>query len=1215
MKNIKSIFAFILIATLVSTTLFAGVREETNRDALKKGSILSTGKFDGNNIDTDLENNGMIVSHRVSGHSGLAWPAGNNTYTIYASGIWMAGKVGGEIRTAVAEYGPEFTSGPWGSDGTNAADILYKVNVSALDPDNDDYADGFDTWPTDQGAPWVDNNGNGIYEPMPAGGDHPEFIGDQVIYYVMNDGVSTDHSIFNTAPLGLEVRMTIWGYDRADAFGDMMFAKAQIYNMGGNNITDTYLGLWSDPDLGNAGDDFVGCDLDLSLGFCYNDGADNAYGYEAPAVGYDFFQAAFPTGNPADQQFCFGEVKSGYKSLPMSSFVKYINSDATYTDPADATEAYNYMSGYLRDGSPFINSATGEATKFVHPDDPNLNIDGTDNIWVDGDDNAADDRRFLMNVGPFDFAAGDSAEVVFGILHAQGNSALGSVSLLKFNDKFAQSAYDANFELPAAPPVPKLTVERARGEVILEWEDNAEDYSVYIAGNNSYYKFEGYNVYQHETATGAGARELVATYDLKNGLTTIKDDVFSLEYSDVLQLPVQFGTDTGIKRYISIKTDAIAGGLPLIDDRNYYYSVTAYGYNGFATPVTLESSSPIHEVRPQTDVAETLTDATGSADYDVTHVGTADASLEVAIANPYDLTGDDYTVYFNNQHYYRNLAGAWIKTAYPDSVGKLGKAADLTGSEFTGAAIASADVGTIDLVYTFSYVSADGAWIDGFEIDLPDDATVNSWTGYLGGHYGSYAASGQNTVNGDGTMAAGNVITWGDSARSGFGAIEGDGYVVINVDPVTFPFAADYKVFDDGYGTIVDVGGTITITELGFEYKTINHWNLMNSAGTTLIEDQTTLDGYESEYVTADGVLMDGGSVGTTTVPVVDGFQLNVVGSYAAPLTYADVQLNGESLGGGGAGNKWLNGDYEFTDFMYFGYPDGSARESLPSYADGTGTSSIDLLQQDYELRWTGVLADTTIGGNTIQYTKSGGQFVTVFGASGYDIADHPMNPGTTDAPFLMRVPFEIWNMDKNEQVNMLYWDRLGNPTVDGGMTWYRLNRQYGWCVNNTYDDTTPLDPTSQTVADNATWNWVFYKSDFTLGDVISFKYANPLQLGVDSFEFTTSAPTAAALDLDMIKVWPNPYFGYNPEERTPLENAIHFINLPETATINIYTLAGQLVKTLDHTSGQEEIWNAQNSFNVLVASGVYIAVVSTDDGDKVLKLAVVMPQQRLDVY
>lgn len=344
MNKLYKFLTLCLVAMLTVSPMFAGVDEKSERPNLAKPSILSTGKFDGNRIDDDLENNGMVVSHRISGHSGLAWPAGNNTYTIYASGIWMAGKVAGDIRTAVAEYGPEFTSGPWGSDGTGTSDVLYKVNISDL---NDPAANpDFANWPVDQGAPWVDVDSNLVYEPMTAagdGGDHPEFIGDQVIFYVMNDGLTTNHDIFNTDPLGLEIRMTIWGYDRVDAFGDMMFAKAQIYNVGGNDITDTYLGIWSDPDLGNAGDDFVGCDLDLSLGFCYNDGADNAFGYQAPAVGYDFFQAAFPTGDPADQQYCFGELKSGYKSLPMSSFVKYINSDDTYTDPNDETEAYNYQ--------------------------------------------------------------------------------------------------------------------------------------------------------------------------------------------------------------------------------------------------------------------------------------------------------------------------------------------------------------------------------------------------------------------------------------------------------------------------------------------------------------------------------------------------------------------------------------------------------------------------------------------------------------------------------------------------------------------------------------------------------------------------------------------------------------------------------------------------------------------------------------------------------
>ena len=77
--------------------------------------------------------------------------------------------------------------------------------------------------------PNVDEDGDGIYTPMPSGPDHPDFIGDQVIWWVMNDGDIAEHSIFGTLPLGVEVQMTLWGYDRPDAFGDMMFVKAQAY--------------------------------------------------------------------------------------------------------------------------------------------------------------------------------------------------------------------------------------------------------------------------------------------------------------------------------------------------------------------------------------------------------------------------------------------------------------------------------------------------------------------------------------------------------------------------------------------------------------------------------------------------------------------------------------------------------------------------------------------------------------------------------------------------------------------------------------------------------------------------------------------------------------------------------------------------------------------------------------------------------------------------
>ena len=84
-----------------------------------------------------------------------------------------------------------------------------------------------------------------------------------------------------------------------------------MLNKGGNDIDDMYIGLWSDPDLGDAGDDFVGCDTTLGLGFCWNDGVDSyysSYSGGTPAVGYDFFRSGGRWF--ANRHFCNGKKNS-----------------------------------------------------------------------------------------------------------------------------------------------------------------------------------------------------------------------------------------------------------------------------------------------------------------------------------------------------------------------------------------------------------------------------------------------------------------------------------------------------------------------------------------------------------------------------------------------------------------------------------------------------------------------------------------------------------------------------------------------------------------------------------------------------------------------------------------------------------------------------------------------------------------------------------------
>ncbi|NQV30188.1 MAG: T9SS type A sorting domain-containing protein [Candidatus Marinimicrobia bacterium] len=438
------VFSAVLFLALMGQSLIAGETDQGNPTSSGL-RIQSIGEFDGNRIHSDLENNGMIVSHRISGHSGLEWPRGTAKHTVYASGLWIAGLVDGEIRTAVAEYAPELTPGPFGADGSEPEHVLFKItDYDLLEPAS---SPDFQNWPTTFGAPFVDVDEDGVYSPLPSGPDYPEMMGHQMLWYVSNDAEEANHTVFGTSPLGLEVQTTVWGYARNDELGDMMFVRSLIINKGVNQISDTYVGLWSDPDVGDAGDDFVGCDTSLGLGYAYNDGADGVFGENPPAVGYDFFQGPIIPA-PGETAIAFGRTIPDYKNLNMTSFVKYSSGHPIYTDPNDAQDVYYYMQGFLRDGSPFINPVTGQPTKFVNPDDPNDNVDANDNVWVDEDDLPSDDRRFLMNAGPFDMAPGDSQEVIYGILHGLSVDALSSVTRLKEIDAMAQSIADNFYATP-----------------------------------------------------------------------------------------------------------------------------------------------------------------------------------------------------------------------------------------------------------------------------------------------------------------------------------------------------------------------------------------------------------------------------------------------------------------------------------------------------------------------------------------------------------------------------------------------------------------------------------------------------------------------------------------------------------------------------------------------------------------------------------------------
>jgi hypothetical protein len=142
---------------------------------------------------------------------------------------------------------------------------------------------------------------------------------------------------------------------------------------------------------------------------------------------------------------------------------------------------------------------------------------------------------------------------------------------------------------------------------------------------------------------------------------------------------------------------------------------------------------------------------------------------------------------------------------------------------------------------------------------------------------------------------------------------------------------------------------------------------------------------------------------------------------------------------------------------------------------------------------------------------------------------------------------------------------------------------------------------------------------DPTTGTVVRFVTNKP-NSAADTFTFSTAGyqPEAstdlAKQDIAKINVFPNPYFGANVEELKTLEHFVRFTHLPSKATLRIFTLAGELVRTLNHDNNtQFETWNLENFANIPVASGMYIVHVDCGTlGQKVLKLALIMAEERM---
>ncbi len=141
---------------------------------------------------------------------------------------------------------------------------------------------------------------------------------------------------------------------------------------------------------------------------------------------------------------------------------------------------------------------------------------------------------------------------------------------------------------------------------------------------------------------------------------------------------------------------------------------------------------------------------------------------------------------------------------------------------------------------------------------------------------------------------------------------------------------------------------------------------------------------------------------------------------------------------------------------------------------------------------------------------------------------------------------------------------------------------------------------------------------DFKVGDKVIVKstggvYGLPAPGAKVRFKISGGKPSDNKYTdnmLDKVSITPNPYFITHDAQRSAYDAKIYFAKLPSTCTIEIYTITGDLVKTLNHndaTSSSNEtvgmdIWDLITKNKQRVQSQTFLAIIKTPDGAETVK-------------
>ncbi len=1146
-------------------------------------------------------------------------------------------------------------------------------------------------------APFYDNDGsafgkpgkNQSYNPMEEG-DFPGYddilgideikcgqdrrislFGDETNWWIFNDKGNI-HTETKGEPIGMEIRAQAFSFATDDEVNRMTFYNYELINRGTQTLYKTYFAQYVDADLGNPQDDYTGCDVSRGLGYTYNgdnndetNGQSPGYGINPPAIGIDFFEGPYKDADGiangyhpddlnaalADGGIVYKGIGIGYDDLivdnerfGMTRFTYYTGGATPvvfpYTDPATATQYYNFMDGKWANGSDITYGGNGHVTgatqksTYMFPGDSDPLGWATDGAIVNDDwsevtaGNAAGDRRFVQSAGAFTLQPGAVNNITVGIIYGRGidGDLFSSVRALKRADTKAQALFDNCFKILDPPMAPQLKIQELENELILMLDNPGvnhnnykESYAVEDKVNitmdsvDKFYRFEGYQIYQLKNSSTSVAdirdatkAQLVAQCDIKNGVSRLINFEFDEELGFSIPTEKVNGADKGIQHTFQVKEDFFAlGDRALVNHKTYYYVAVAYAYNNF---------------KQYTPTDPLLLDGQKTP-YISSRLGFNGNAITAVSGIPHNpMPEADGT----NQYI---GYGSTPRITRLDGYGNGGNSLELTAESknyiidngFMSNPTYDYGAGPISVKVVDPLNLADGY----FEC-LFDDGGYNS-----------------------------NLTNGADSA-------------VWTINHYT---SSDKSVLVDSRSGLVDISknNEEIIPQWGISVQ-INQVKYTNGISNEFTDPiSATIDFADSSKKWLSGVPDNDGFDPTNWIRSGTASDTSTAGftpTYIAPSCYKDeIGVDADKkytklLGGTIAPHRLVGYQCDYQPLAYYGYTSGVAG-SMKSYAKVSFTPSVDIIITSDQSKWTrcpvielGRDFNLNYGGakpGGLRKSASVGKDYLPDGSGTTGMSWFPGYAIDLESGARLFMAFGENSFLANDGGANMKWDPSSraiddqfNPILGGLQPIYVYSYMQATINgNNNVYDFPAYNPTNNEVynlmqliegGDNTakrhlygsmTWiantlgveNQSYLSSDVTIKLRVNKEYKNFNATGQNGgkpmYSWNTDDIGTKKSDrdrlvdaLDMINVVPNPYYAYSEYEGTRLDTRVKITNLPERCTVTIYSVNGKLIRQYKKDSEITSLdWDLNNHKGIPVAGGVYLIHIDVPDvGEKVLK-------------